>query len=131
MIDANCNPYGNQKGNSQRIYTKGNEKGIQPPFTVKNQLNTKNDGNQEMRDKNLSATCKTDNKMIEVSLSHHNVSTKDKEKGRNRKIRSTILHTFSKRYQFRSKTNTKKFERKIYSIKITTNQTNKKVDFKL
>ena len=32
-------------------------------LTIKNQLNTKDDGNQEMRDKNLSDTCKTDSKM--------------------------------------------------------------------
>ena len=38
-------------------------------LTIKNQLNTKDDGNQEMRDKNLSDTCKTDSKMTEVSYS--------------------------------------------------------------
>ena len=32
-------------------------------LAIKNQLNTKDDGNQEMRDKNLSDTCKTDSKM--------------------------------------------------------------------
>ena len=52
-----------------REYTQKEKRKEFNHLTVKNQLNTKNDGNQEMRDKNLSATCKTDNKMIEVSHS--------------------------------------------------------------
>lgn len=56
-----------KKGNSQRIYTKGNEKGIQPPHCKKStkhkMMVIRNEG------QNLSATCKTDNKMIEVSHS--------------------------------------------------------------
>ena len=117
-----------------REYTQKEKRKEFNHLTVKNQLNTKNDGNQEMRDKNLSATCKTDNKMIEVShsLSVIKVSHQKTNSGRmHRKCDPTLCYL--QETNFRSKdTNMLKLKSgKIYSIKITTNQPNKKVDFKL
>ena len=98
-------------------------------LTIKNQLNTKDDGNQEMRDKNLSDTCRTDSKMTGVSYSlsviTFKVSHQKTNTGRmHRKCDPTLCYL--QETNFRSKdTNMLKLKSgKRYSIKIT-NKPNK------